>query len=52
MLVFVHFDDGVETFFEGVAVCREADYGEDDWGGWIVADGEEFGFIAGVDVVA
>lgn len=51
MLVSVHFDDGVETFFEGVAICSEADYREDDGSGWVIANLKNFGFVAGVDAV-
>ena len=52
MLVFVHFDDGGETFLEGVAVGGETDDREDNGGRGAVADAEEFGHEAGVDIVA
>ena len=53
MLVPVHFDEDIEAFFESVTVCGEADDGEDDAAGGVVrADAKDFGYKAGVDVVA
>lgn len=52
VLVLVELDDGVEAFFEGVAVGGEADYGEDEGGGGRGADSEELGLVARVDVIA
>ena len=54
--VTVHFDDGVELLGEGVAVGGKSDYGQNDTSAFLVvafaADAEEFGGVAGVDVVA
>ena len=57
MLVFIHLDDGIESFFEGLAVSGEADHGEYDVGAGIGAvvvrtDSVDFRGVAGVDVVA
>lgn len=56
VLVFVHFDDGVEAFLQGAAVGGEAYDAENDFGagvlGAFAADFEEFGGVARVDVVA
>lgn len=53
MLVFVHLDDGVEPFFQGVAVSGEADYRQDNARRVVavVAYAEELGDITRVDVV-
>ncbi len=53
VLVSVHLDNGVEAFFECVAVSSEANNGEDDAAIWIIgSDAEDFGDEAGVDIVA
>ena len=52
MLVFVHLDDRIETFFEGIAVCSESDDRKDDAGIVVIADAEELGDEARVDAVA
>lgn len=52
MLVFVHFDDCVETFFEGVAIGGKAYDRENNWVGIVIAYSKEFRFVAGIDVVA
>lgn len=56
MLVPVHFDNGIETFFQDLAVCGKTDDREDDRcvGSITVvaADLEDFRGVTGVDVVA
>lgn len=53
VLILVHFHNSIQTFLERVAVCSEADHGENDFGSVIIGtDAEELGSVAGVDVVA
>lgn len=53
VLVFVHLHDCIETLLQGMAVCRESDYREDDFCGIIIGtDSKELRDVAGIDVVA
>jgi hypothetical protein len=56
MLVPVHFDDGIETFFQNLAICSKADDREDDSCVGSIAvvttDLEDFRGVTGIDTVA
>lgn len=53
MLVLIHLYDCIEALFQGMAICREADYREDDCCGIIVGtDAKELRDVTGIDVVA
>jgi len=56
MLVPVHFDDGIETFFQDLAICGKTDDREDDCCvgsiAVVTADLEDFRSVTGVDAVA
>ena len=53
MLVPVHLNEDVEAFFESVAICGEADDGQDDAArGVIGADSKDFGDESRIDVVS
>lgn len=55
MVVFIHLDDGVESFLESSTVGREADDAENNVAAFsgvlVCADLEYLGCISGVDVV-